>query len=223
MWAFITWPTLVVAWSERCCPAGLINSRLIGCLWWSAGFVLLSALLAMKLPRAPSIEVQHDAQCEVTAKRASGAALGVFERYLTVWCFCASSPVSGWVRACRRFSQCRPYGSGARQSAGGDPDLFDDHSDVAEDRSQRDQRRASALAWCGGDAVRELGVKPFSMALLPGCLSAICSPYLPPSRSILHRRPQHPGRRSVHGDGVRLEPSYAREPHFTLSQVASTT
>ena len=33
---------------------------LIGCLWWSAGFVLLSALLAMKLPRAPSIEVQHD-------------------------------------------------------------------------------------------------------------------------------------------------------------------
>lgn len=33
---------------------------LTGCLWWSAGFVLLSALLAMKLPRAPSIKVQHD-------------------------------------------------------------------------------------------------------------------------------------------------------------------
>ena len=33
---------------------------LTGCLWWSAGFVLLSALLAMKLPRAPSMEVQHD-------------------------------------------------------------------------------------------------------------------------------------------------------------------
>jgi predicted MFS family arabinose efflux permease len=33
---------------------------LTGCLWWSAGFVLLSALLAMKLPRASSIEVQHD-------------------------------------------------------------------------------------------------------------------------------------------------------------------
>lgn len=28
---------------------------LIGCLWWSAGFVLLSALLAMKLPRAVGV------------------------------------------------------------------------------------------------------------------------------------------------------------------------
>ncbi|HEY9198175.1 MAG TPA: organoarsenical effux MFS transporter ArsJ [Gammaproteobacteria bacterium] len=30
---------------------------LTGCLWWSSGFVLLSALLAMKLPRTSSMEV----------------------------------------------------------------------------------------------------------------------------------------------------------------------
>lgn len=36
------------------------SQGLSGCLWWSAGFVLVSALLAMKLPRTSIVEAQHD-------------------------------------------------------------------------------------------------------------------------------------------------------------------
>ena len=119
------------------------------------------------------------APCEVTAKRAAGARLGVFERYLTLWV----APLHRRrhrPRAPRSRASSRRIGApGDRpgQPAGGGADLADDHPDAAEDRLRaRWAQVARALARHRRHAVHQLGGQAvLDGAARPGSSSASCS------------------------------------------------
>ena len=95
-------------------------------------------------------------------------ALGLFERYLTVWvalCIVAGIALGHWFPA--PFQAIGRAGGGPGQPAGGGADLADDHPDAAEDRlcgalhQVREHWRG-----IGVTLFINWAVKPFSMALL---------------------------------------------------------
>jgi ArsR family transcriptional regulator len=82
--------------------AGLLVQRPDGRrLMYSAHFDTMNSLLGHLTENCcQGVSCEADAQCEVTAKQAAGAPMSVFERYLTVWVFCASWWALRWDSGC---------------------------------------------------------------------------------------------------------------------------
>ena len=140
--------------------------------------------------------------------------MSLFERYLTVWvALCIVAGRHPRPSGAKRISCDRRGRNRQGQSAGRGLDLAHDHSHADQDRLCRARRSPSALARHRRDPLHQLG----RQAVLDGgarrVLHRLSVPALSASRSdqLLHRRPDHPRRRAVHGDGVRLvEPDQGR-------------
>ena len=160
-------------------------------------------------------------------RRRSGRALGLFERYLTVWvalCIVAGIALGHWFPAPFQAIGARRGRPG--QPAGGGADLADDHPDAAEDRFRRAAPGEGALARHRRDAVHQLG----GQAVLDGAarlaVHRLAVPAVAAGRPDrqLHRRADHPRRRALHGDGLRLvEPVRRRAALHAVARWRSTT
>ena len=101
-------------------------------------------------------------QCETTARRAAGAQMPFFERYLSLWvalCIVAGIALGHFMPGF--FESPGRDGDRQRQPAGCRADLADDPAHAAEDRLPFAGRGAPALERRGRDAVHQLGSQAF--------------------------------------------------------------
>ena len=140
------------------------------CLWGSA--VMLAICLAITLLLPTGVAARRSAGMTTSDHRQDArpapAAMGLFERYLTLWvalCIVAGIALGQLVPAL--FHAHRRCHGRAGQPAGRGADLADDRADAAEDRFRARSAR-SAEHWRGIAVTVGVNwlVKPFSMALL---------------------------------------------------------
>ena len=143
--------------------------------------------------------------------------MSTFERYLTVWvALCIIAWDCSWPILSHRLPRHRFGRDRQGQSAGGSPDLADDHSYAGEDRFRGLVAGQGALAGHRGYAFHQLGRE----AVLDGIPRLAVHRLAVQALSAggpdqqLHRRSHSARRSAVHGDGVRLEQSLGRRAAF---------